>query len=105
MPNGAFHKLVTLYYGPFKVLEEVGTMTYKLELLAKAKLHPTFLISLLKKHHRRWIVCITLSPIFYYEFAPLVLVDILDRRMKIKNDRAIIKVLVQWSQVLVEDAT
>ena len=97
MPNGALQKLAILYYDPFKVLEKVETTTYKLELLAKAKFHPTFHVSFLKKHNRRLIVCIALPLIFYYEFASLILVDILARRMKIKNDRAIIKVLIQWS--------
>ena len=37
-----------LYYGPYKVLQKVGTMAYKLELLASSRVHPFFHVSCLK---------------------------------------------------------
>ena len=43
------NKLSPKYYGPYKVLQNIGTMGYKLELLASSRVHPIFHVSCLKE--------------------------------------------------------
>ena len=43
------NKLSPKYYGSYKVLQKIGTMAYKLELLTTSRLHPVFYVSCLKK--------------------------------------------------------
>ena len=42
-------KLAPWYYGPFKVLEQVGKVSYKLQLLDTTKIHSVFHVPLFKK--------------------------------------------------------
>ena len=43
------NKLSPKYYGPYKVLQNIGTMVYKLELPTSSRVHPVFDVSCLKK--------------------------------------------------------
>jgi hypothetical protein len=43
------NKLSPKYYGPYKVLQNIGTMAYKLEFPASSQVHPVFHVSCLKK--------------------------------------------------------
>ena len=43
------NKLFPKYYGPYKVLQKIGTMAFKLELPSSSRVHPVFHVSCLKK--------------------------------------------------------
>jgi hypothetical protein len=43
------NKLAPKYYGPYKVLQRIGSMAYKLELPPSSRVHRDFHVSCLKK--------------------------------------------------------
>ena len=43
------NQLSPKYYGPYKVLQKISTMEYKLELSASSRVNPVFHVSCLKK--------------------------------------------------------
>jgi len=43
------NKLLPKYYGPYKLLQKIGTMAYKLELSASSQVHTVLHVSCLKK--------------------------------------------------------
>ena len=94
------------FYGPYKVLQKIGFVAYKLELPPSSHFHPVFHVSCLKKvigtNIRAQVVLLELdnegSIIFKLE-------TILNRRTRHLLSRSIIEELIYWHGMQPEDAT
>jgi hypothetical protein len=49
-PGNPANKLQPRFLGPFKILERLGPLNYKLDLPPKSRIHPVFHVSKLRKH-------------------------------------------------------
>ena len=71
-------KLARRYYGPFKIVEKIGQVAYKLELPNGCRIHPVFHISTLKKAFRHQWEPVSLPSDSYLNHPlakPLVILD------------------------------
>jgi hypothetical protein len=93
-------KLALKYFGPYKVLDRVGTMAYRLELPSSSQIHHVFHVSQLKSFTPDY------TPIFADLPTPhqLDLCELepelrLDRRLTKKGNAAITQILVKWNSL------
>lgn len=99
-------KLSAKYYGPYTVIQRIGTVAYKLQLPEGSHIHPVFHVSLLeKKISDRYIPSPEL-PLTdqdgQFKVYPL---QILDRRIIPRNNASVAQVLIHWSNSSPEEAT
>jgi hypothetical protein len=99
------NKLSPKYYGPYKVLQNIGTMAYKLELLASSRVHPVFHVSL-KKVIGDKIPVQTILPELDEE-GKIILEPkaITDTRIFQLRNRSISEYLIKWRKLPAEDST
>ncbi|KAJ8766072.1 hypothetical protein K2173_020588 [Erythroxylum novogranatense] len=88
------------FYGPFTILERVGSMAYKLDLPPDSKIHPVFHVSKLKRYHVGPLTTFPVLPSIPPD-APIYPLAILDHRVK----GGIPEVLVHWSNSSPADAS
>jgi hypothetical protein len=104
--NRPYPKLAYKYFGPYRVLQRIGSVAYKLELPADSQIHPVFHVSQLK----------AFTPDFSPDFTELPKVveldagqmepeEVLDRRLVKKGNAAIPQVLVKWTSIPASAAT
>ena len=106
MHNKRLGKLAPRYYGPFKVLQKVGEVSYKLDLPFGSLIHPVFHVSNLKAKLGNQVVP---RPTLPAVNADLVLtlepMMILDRKSIKLRSRIVTQLLVQWQGESKDDAT
>ncbi|PKA64278.1 hypothetical protein AXF42_Ash009498 [Apostasia shenzhenica] len=100
------HKLSPRYFGPFQVIEKIGSVAYKFKLPEGSKIHAVFHISMLKKHVGNHPVEVSF-PSMLNDHGQVVLkpIAILDRWLIKKKNRIQVQLLIQWSNASKEDAT
>ena len=104
--NRPFLKLAMKYYGPFSVLEWVGTASYKLSLPEESRIHPTFHVSQLKSFRPDYTpVYSELPSQVDLQAVDVELESVLDRRLVKKGNTAIPQVLIKWSHIPATSAT
>jgi transposase InsO family protein len=100
------NKLSPKYYGPYKVLQKIGTMAYKLELPASSRVHPVFHVSCLKKVIGDKIPVQTIFPELDEEGKIILEPEaITDTRIRQLRNRSISEYLIKWRKLPAEDST
>lgn len=100
------NKLSPKYYGPYKVLQKIGTMAYKLELPSSSCIHPVFHVSCLKKVIGDKLPVQTILPELDEE-GKIILEpeEIIDTKIRQLRNRSISEYLIKWKNLPVEDST
>ncbi|GKB19587.1 putative reverse transcriptase domain-containing protein [Tanacetum coccineum] len=101
-------KLNPRYVGPFKVLEKVGEVSYKLELPEElSRVHNTFHVSNLKKCNADEPLAVPLDGLHFDDKLPFVEepVEIMDREVKQLKRSRILLVKVRWNSKRVPEFT
>lgn len=101
-----FPKLAYKFFGPFRILEKIGSVAYKLLLPEDSQIHPVFHVSQLKSFTP------DSTPVFH-ELPKLVDLSvrevapeqILERRLVKKGNRAVPQVLIKWTNLPATAAT
>ncbi|KAK8931221.1 hypothetical protein KSP39_PZI016563 [Platanthera zijinensis] len=102
----ANQKLAPRYFGPFRILQRVGPVAYKLLLPDGCRLHHTFHVSQLKAHVGNAPTTSAALPTVTDEGYPLVEPQsVLDRRLVQRRGKPATQLLIQWSHSPPEDAT
>jgi hypothetical protein len=94
------------FYGPFKILEKIGEVAYKLQLPSQSKIHPVFHVSLLKRaigdYQAEGELPKELDVVLDEGAFP---VKVLGSRVTTKAGITTPQSLIQWSNKSIEDVT
>uniref|UniRef100_A0A0A9AK86 Integrase catalytic domain-containing protein n=1 Tax=Arundo donax TaxID=35708 RepID=A0A0A9AK86_ARUDO len=99
-------KLHSKFYGPFRVMERIGKVAYKLLLPEGCQFHPVFHVSQLKRHLGPQAVTTSELPLIdekgNIKVAP---VSILERGVIPRNNEPVVQWLIQWMNLPESEAT
>ena len=100
------HKLSPKYYGPYKVLQNIVIMAYKLELPTSLWVHSVFHVSCLKKVIGENIPVQTVLPKLDEEGKIILETEaVMETRTQQLRNRSISQYLVKWKNLPTEDST
>lgn len=98
------HKISPKYYGPYKIVDKIGEVAYRLQLPSTSQVHPVFHVSQLNRLIGTAITANQLPSVIYAvsikepEFC-------LARKMVQRQGQAATMVLVQWKNQTAEEAS
>ena len=100
------NKLSPKYYGPYKVLQKIDTMAYKLELLVASWVHLVFHVSCLKKVIGDKLPVQTILPELEAEGKIILEPEaVIETRTRQLRNRSISEYLIKWKNLPTEDST
>jgi hypothetical protein len=104
--NRPFPKLAFKFFGPYEILEKLGTSAYRLKLPHDSQVHHVFHVSQLKTFTPDYLLVFSRLPdVPALDVAELLPERILDRRLVKKGNVAITQVFVKWTQYPDSSAT
>jgi hypothetical protein len=90
-------KLSPRFFGPFKILQRIGYVAYRLDLPSEARIHPVFHVSCLKQKVGQHINPLsTLPPVDANGEIQLEPEQIVEHRVVKKHGRSFTEVLIKW---------
>lgn len=99
-------KLGMHYFGPFKIIERIGQVAYRLQLPETARIHPVFHISQLKLFKGVPITAYVPLPLTTAAEGPILAPEcILNKRTVLQGTQQMNQVLVKWQQIPTAEAT
>jgi hypothetical protein len=91
----ASHKLAFRYYGPYEIVQKVGTVAYRLQLPEQSRIHPVFHVSQLKRYIAPKHQVTPVLP--NTDFLLQVPQQVLQQRVISRGHDSIAQVKVRWS--------
>lgn len=106
MANRTHQKLSFRFYGPYKILQRVGRVAYRLELPPGTRIHPVVHVSQLKKQvPAASAVSSDLSSVCTDPLVNLAPIAALDHRTVLRGASAVPQVRIQWEGLPASMAT
>jgi hypothetical protein len=95
-------KLGNRYFGPFKILRQMGDVAFELQLPDASRIHPVFHVSKLKPFHGNDTIALPLPAASFGNQPVIHPMAVLDWKQEPDSP---VQVLVQWSNTFPEDAS